>query len=75
LDSLKEASKGTQENYTEALIKIGKVEILNIENGLIFKQSDMYFYKGVFKYYLKEYSEACKLFTKSKNLKSLNNEL
>jgi hypothetical protein len=35
----------------------------------------MYFYKGVYKFYLKEYGEASKLFTKSKNLKSLNNDL
>jgi hypothetical protein len=33
----------------------------------------MYFYKGFFKFQLKEYGEAAKLFTKSKNLKTLNN--
>ena len=35
----------------------------------------MYFYKGFFKFQLKEYSEAMKLFTTSRNLKTLNNEL
>lgn len=48
---------------------------MNIENGLIFKQADMFFYKGFFKFQLKEYNEAVKLFTKSKNLKTLNKEL
>lgn len=35
----------------------------------------MFFYKGFFKFQLKDYAEAVKLFTKSKNLKMLNNEL
>lgn len=53
LDALKEASKGTQENYVEAFSKICKAESLEIQNGLIFKQSDMFFYKGFLKFQLK----------------------
>lgn len=47
--------------------------MLNYDGGVLFKQSDFYFYKGFYKFQLGDYPEALKLFTKSKNLKTLNN--
>lgn len=55
--------------------KLTPVEGLTIQKGNIFSFADFYFYKGVFSFYLQQYSEAHKLFIKSKNLKALNNEL
>ena len=75
LSALKEASKGSNENFREAVRKLTPVEGLSIQKGHIFTFADYYFYKGVFNFYLKNYSEAQKFFTKSKNLKALNNEL
>ena len=48
---------------------------MNFNGGIIFKQSDLCFYKGFYKFQLHDYQEALKLFSKSKNLKALNNEL
>lgn len=46
---------------------------MSYDGGVIFKQSDLFFYKGLYKFYLGDYAEALKLFSKSKNLKALNN--
>ena len=46
-----------------------------MQKGHIFSFADFYFYKGVFSFYLKQYPEAHKLFSKSKNLKVINSEL
>ena len=75
LDSLKEASKGETESYYEALRKINQAEATGEENGVIFRKSDMLFYKGFFHFQLKSYEEALKQFIKSKTLKTVNNEL
>jgi tetratricopeptide (TPR) repeat protein len=75
LASLKEASKGTADSYKEALRKLSPTEGFTLQKGHIFQQSDLFFYKGVYFFYLAQYTEALKFFTKSKNLKQLNNEL
>lgn len=48
---------------------------MTIESGLIFKQSDMFFYKGFFKFQMREYAECVRLFSKSMTLKTLANDL
>lgn len=50
-------------------------EGFTLQKGHIFQQSDLFFYKGVYFFYLAQFADALKFFTKSKNIKMLNNEL
>ena len=75
LAALKEASKNGPENYREALRKLVPIESLQVEKGHIFTQGDVCFYRGVFQFYLGQYQEAHKCFTKSHALKEKTGEL
>jgi len=55
LSALKEASKGTTENFREAVRKLSPAEGLTVQKGHIFSFADFYFYKGVFSFYLQQY--------------------
>ena len=69
LESLREASKSSNDNFVNALTRIKNTEIKVQGNGHIFTRSDCTFYKGLFYFYLKNYKKALEYFKESYRMK------
>lgn len=69
LESLREASKLSPENFQAALARIKSTKSAGTTDGYVFSCSDYYFYKGLYYFYLKDYQKTLNNFLKCYQLK------